>query len=212
MLITIEGIDGSGKTSLCRELTSSLRKDFFPQHQVVNWSVPGGANGTMLGDRIRQILLDVKGLTEASKALLLAAEHHNLYILFKVTSTSTDFVLTDRSHYSMFAYQGASGLDADWLKSILGPVSSSIPDLFVLLDVSPAVATRRCENRIGGRDSIEQGYKIAYLEQVRQNYLRITAELPPEKVIVLDTESLSPLEMVNITRQKIQDLRDLGSD
>src|SRR5207253_5726023 len=140
-LIAFEGGEGSGKSTQAARLAHRLG--------AVLTSEPGG---TAVGARIRGIVLDpgVTFLDARAEALLMAADRaqHVAEVVEPALAAGTD-VVTDRLVGSSLAYQGyGRGLDVDQLRRLSMEAAGAVePDLVILLDVSPAVAAERLQDR-----------------------------------------------------------------
>ncbi len=173
MLISFEGIDGSGKTTLSKKLHEYLKSS---GHRTSLYREPGG---TDLSEKLREILISTDMvpkaellLFEASRAELVAER-----ILRDLRSGFT--VIVDRFTDSTLAYQGyGRGLDLSFIEELNRFVSEGLePDLTLLLDVDPRLAMER----LRGRTKFED---LSFLERVREGYLRI-AEKNPHRVVVV---------------------------
>lgn len=174
--IALEGVDGSGKTTVGRavveRLVGSGEKAIFVRE-------PGG---TAVGEAVRGLLLDSDSLDDWAEVFLFAAQRAELaqQVIAPALEAGT-WVVSDRSYYSSLAYQGgARGLGVDSVRAInetgLGGV---IPDHVFLLDVDPDLALSRQEkpDRIG-REGVE------FQTAVRTCYLELAEA--EEKMVVID--------------------------
>ena len=176
-LITVEGIDGAGKTSLVEGLWAAM-----PDAVVLR--EPGGVE---LSERIRGLVKDPQLTVSArAEALLYAAARAQLVEerLRPLLEAGTT-VLLDRFVDSSLAYQGVGrGLGVDWVRSInrLGIV----PDRTLLLRLDPAVA----RSRLTGRGEAEDRLELAgapFFEAVARAYDELAAA-EPRRFVVLDAE------------------------
>lgn len=151
LFVALEGPDGSGKTTQAARLAAWLGS---VGREVVACREPGG---TALGERLRSILLDRSELTIGMRAEMLLFMSSRAQLVEEVIRPALDrgaVVVVDRFLLSTVVYQGYSGgLDVDQLWQIgLMATSGLLPDLTLVIDVSPEVA----KSRIGkGRDRIE---------------------------------------------------------
>ncbi|WP_298682656.1 dTMP kinase [uncultured Methanomethylovorans sp.] len=174
-LITLEGIDGSGKSTICRLLQDEKRFSgcVFTREPTTSW----------LGDAVNRALRsDTDHIAELMLFLADHADHISRLIRPSLESGSN--VLSDRYSASRCAYQGATlaGLfdePLDWVRSLHKGWTID-PDLILLFDIDPLVAVKRCGDR-GERSKFE---KIEFLNKVRSNYLRLAAEEPSRFVVV----------------------------
>ena len=166
LLIALEGPDGSGKTTQASRLTSWLRTF---HHDVVACRDPGG---TELGERLRPILMDRTSTPISMRSEMLLYMASRAQLVEEIITPAIGrgaIVVTDRYLLSNVVYQGYAGglFSEDIWKVGLVATAGILPDLTLLIDVSPDVA----EARIGpARDRIEDrgpGYRV----RVRQGYL-----------------------------------------
>lgn len=180
--ITIEGGDGSGKTTqsglLNEWLVSSGRT-------VLHTREPGGSE---VGVLIRNIVLHHRGdIAPRAEALLYAADRaHHVATVVRPALERGDVVLQDRYLDSSVAYQGAGRvLDAAEVRDLsLWATEGALPDVTVLLDIDPAAARERLDAADKPFDRLE-AEKIEFHTRVRQAYLELAAA-EPERFIVVD--------------------------
>jgi len=163
MLITFEGIDGSGKTTQVKLLRDWLIKRGF--RVLVTEEPTKGLIGKVLEKFMRD-----KEANKKVEALLFAAdraEHTD-----KVIKPNLDkIVICDRYTHSSIAYQTSIGLSRDWVKCL--NKNNLEPDLTIYLDVKPEVALKR----IGKRSLKTIKYeKLEMLSKVRIEYLRMKSK------------------------------------
>ena len=167
IFITMEGIDGSGKTTQARLLRNYFEKKGF---NSVFTKEPGG---TILGKRVREILL-TEEMNPVSEFLLFASdrrEHVEKVILPSLNAGN--ITISDRFHDSSVAYQGyGRGVSLDFInyvhKKILGNL---LPDITFIVDVPPFIGL----GRLGKTDRIEQS-GINFLKKVREGYLEMAGK------------------------------------
>ena len=188
-LITLEGIDGSGKSTVSRLLAHSLGQ-VLPSRRLVFTAEP--TNGEM-GKILRSHLSSASSWPEEiSKAkrmeelFLFMADHADH--LSKVIIPSLQegaVVISDRYADSTAAYQGVtlSGIVPDpveWIRSVSCPWNVT-PDLTIVFTIDPALALKR----IGSRTIAEKFERAEFLKEVDENFRRI-AEIEPERVALVD--------------------------
>lgn len=174
-LITLEGIDGSGKSTICRLLQDEKRFSgcVFTREPTTSW----------LGDAVNRALRsDTDHIAELMLFLADHADHISRLIRPSLENGSN--IISDRYSASRCAYQGVTlaGLfdePLDWIRSLHKGWTID-PDLIVLFDIDPLVAVKRCGDR-GERSKFE---KMEFLKKVRSNYLRLAAEEPSRFVVV----------------------------
>lgn len=187
MFISLEGIDGSGKTTQARRLADSLGSD------TVFVREPGG---TAPGERVRELLKDPKlEMDPLAELLLFCAARAQLVaeVINPAREAGLD-VVCDRFSDSSIAYQGvARGLGADRVESLCDIATGGVwPDLTLFLRLHPEVAAERiaAEGRAADRFE-EEG--LVLQTRVAEAYEEVAAR-HPERVRVVDA-SQSPDEV-----------------
>ena len=170
--ITLEGIDGAGKSTHLAWLA-----DFFRQRKLAV-RVTREPGGTALGEKLRALLLDKNQAMhlETEALLMFAARREHLDKVIVPALENGEWVVCDRFTDATFAYQG-SGRGADWdrLKILEQWLQGSLqPDLTLLFDVAPEVGRKRAGG-IKAPDRFEQE-KDEFFQRVRDGYLRRARE------------------------------------
>lgn len=185
--MVFEGGDGAGKSTQIALLAEALRAE--GAHEVVVTREPGG---TPLGRQVRELLLHGDDVAERAEALLFAADRaHHVATVIRPGLERGAVVVSDRYVDSSIAYQGArDGLPVDDVAGLSRWATDGlVPDLTVLLDVSPQ--TRR-ERRGGGGDRMETAGEDFH-DKVRRGFLDL-AEAEPGRYLVLPADdSVEPL-------------------
>ena len=180
--ITLEGGDGSGKTTQATLLEQWLREQ---GRSVVRTREPGG---TEVGVLIRDIVLHHRGdIAPRAEALLYAADRaHHVATLVRPALERGEVVIQDRYLDSSVAYQGAGRvLDGGEIRDLsLWAAEGALPDVTVLLDVDPATARERLDAADKPFDRLE-AEKSAFHERVRTAFLAL-ADAEPERFLVVD--------------------------
>ena len=180
--ITLEGGDGSGKTTQATLLEQWLREQ---GRSVVRTREPGG---TEVGVLIRDIVLHHRGdIAPRAEALLYAADRaHHIATLVRPALERGEVVIQDRYLDSSVAYQGAGRvLDGGEIRDLsLWAAEGALPDVTVLLDVDPATARERLDAADKPFDRLE-AEKSAFHERVRAAFLAL-ADAEPERFLVVD--------------------------
>jgi dTMP kinase len=180
--ITIEGGEGAGKSSMMTRVA-----DWISQagHQVIRTREPGG---TVLAEKLRDILLDQNNLAlcgQAELLLMFAARAQHLEELIRPTLERGDWVLCDRFTDATWAYQGGGrGLPRENIAVLEKLVHGDLqPDLTLLLDLPVEQGLQRAYER-SQADRFEQE-SVAFFERVREAYLD-RAQAAPERFAVID--------------------------
>jgi dTMP kinase len=181
MFFSFEGIDGSGKSTQARLLADALRARGF---EVVDVREPGG---TVLGEQIRELLLDPESQISPRAELLLfsAARAQLVEAVVRPALNRGAVVIADRLYDSSTAYQGSGrGLaEAGWMKTLHRfATAGRSPSRTYLVDVSPEEAARRRSER--PHDRIEQSDRDFY-SRVRAGY-RGLSRSEADRIVVLD--------------------------
>ena len=183
LFITLEGIEGSGKSTQIRYLGEVLTQ---AGHRVLQTREPGG---TTTAEAIRHILLAASShepVTPQTEALLILAARcqHVTQLIMPALKRGT-VVLCDRFSDSTFAYQGfARGLDLQWLRAANKVATGGLtPDFTVVLDlpVSVGLARRRAER--GQQNRLDRETE-RFHRKVRRGFLALAAEEPGRMTIV----------------------------
>ena len=188
--ITVEGIEGCGKSTLVAALAERLRAS---GKETIVTREPGG---TPVGDAIRDVFLQpglaVAPLTEA--LLINAARAQHVLDLIDPALRRGAIVLCDRFFDSTLAYQGyGRGIDLKFLRELCDTATGGlVPDLTFLLDIPVAVSRERVTARDAGAGDRMEREGTDFYEWVRRGYLDlaqasrrfkvIDATKPPEDV------------------------------
>ena len=177
--ISLEGVDGSGKSTQAAMLADALRDR---GHDVIAVREPGG---TALGEDIRDIVLGPDAMSPWAEALLFAAARAQLVAdVVRPALEAGRWVVADRFLDSSLAYQGtARGLGIDQVVQVNAPgIGGCMPDLTVILDIVPSSAS----DRRAGRASVDriEGEGEALQEAVAEGY-REVARLFPDRIALI---------------------------
>ena len=188
--ITVEGIEGAGKSSNIAYLGDLLTA---AGKRVIHTREPGG---TPLGEELRGLLLGHRhdGMAADTELLLMfAARAEHLARVIRPALAAGDWVLCDRFTDATFAYQGGGrGIPRERIAALEQWVQGALqPDLTLLLDVPPALGLRRAGQR-SDPDRFER-QQVAFFAAVREAYLAI-ASAEPHRVRIID--ATRPLDEV----------------
>ncbi|MBI4354615.1 MAG: dTMP kinase [Candidatus Omnitrophica bacterium] len=179
-VITLEGPEGSGKSSQARWLVQALRRG---GRRVVFVHDPGT---TSLGKCLRNVLLHERltAISPMSEALLCIAGRVQLVEeRIRPALARGAVVVCDRFHDSTMAYQGYGGrLNIAWLNRLgREAINGLMPDLTILLDLPPAKGLQRVKGR---KDRMERK-ALTFHQRVRRGFLSL-AHREPRRFLVLD--------------------------
>ena len=183
--ITFEGIDGSGKSTQLRMLTSEL---LVRGLSVLPTMEPGG---TPLGRRLREAFLETEeNVAPLAELLLFAADRaQHVNFLVKPALEEGKIVVSDRYSDATFAYQGAGrGFPEATVNQIIELATSGLkPDLTLFFDLPIERALSRTNNRndTGERKNRMDKETAGFYERVREAYLKISED-EPERFRVID--------------------------
>ena len=179
--ITVEGIDGAGKSTHLAWLTA------FLQARGIKLCATREPGGTPLGEKLRGLLLDKDQPMhlETETLLMFAARREHIDKVIEPALARGEWVLCDRFTDATFAYQGAGrGVDAGKLATLEQWVQGALqPVLTIVFDLPPAVGRARAGS-IKVPDRFERESE-AFFERVREGYLQ-RARSAPQRVRVVD--------------------------
>lgn len=195
--VTLEGIDGSGKSTVLNRLAEALADKGYP---VVATREPGG---TAVGRAVRAVLLDVEsaGMSPLCEAFLYAADRaQHVAEVIRPALEAGRLVLCDRFTDSTLVYQGAArGLDMEWLEAVCSRAAGGlVPDRTLLLDTTveeglKRLARRRTAQGSGRYEARFDEETIAFHRRVYAGYMAL-AEANKERFIIIDASR--PVEEV----------------
>lgn len=194
--ITLEGIDGAGKTTHLEWIVRFLKGKGV---DVQSTREPGG---TPLGERVRDLVLHSNGglNAETETLLMFAARREHIEKVIEPALAKGTWVVCDRFTDATFAYQAAgSGVSWSKVEQLEQWVQEGLtPDATVLLDVSPEVGLARAGR--GKRPDRFESEQLEFYERVRQAYLE-RARAAPGRVSVVDASR--PLADIHKELEKI---------
>jgi dTMP kinase len=202
--ITFEGLDGSGKTTQIRRLTTTLEAE---GHKVVGLRQPGG---TALGDRIRSILLDSKSeatfgpiAPAAEMALMFADRAQSIAEIILPALDAGSIVLCDRYTDSSEAYQGGGRqLGSERILAMHAAACDNLqPDLTILLlpplDISlrrARLRNRRAVERKGTDENRFERESDDFYRRIYEKYEEIAVREPQRVIVIRDDATLDEIQ------------------
>ena len=186
MFISLEGIEGAGKSSIGRFIVDLLRDH---GRQVLATREPGG---TKLGEKIRQLLLTSSNeviCANTELLLMFAARLQNVEHIIKPALDNNKIVVCDRFTDSSYAYQGGGrGIKKEIIKNLETQLLSNFrPVLTLLLNLPVAIGLARSRRRQLDLPTVDrfESQTDAFFQAVRESYLSI-ARAEPERVKIID--------------------------
>lgn len=205
MFVTIEGPEGSGKSSVTKEVVKRLEEEGF---EVVLTREPGG---TPIAEQIRNVILDKANtaMDPMTEAMLYAASRRQ-HLVEKVWPLSKEgkIIISDRFLDSSLAYQGgARGLGIDKILALNQYATDGYyPELTLLFDVDPRIGLARIAANKGREVNRLDLEKIDFHDSVRKTFLDLAKRFP-DRYVVLDASK--PFNQVvedayNAVKEKLQ--------
>ena len=172
-LITLEGIDGTGKSSIAKMLKKSFPEAFFTREPTHSW----------IGKAVKRSI-ESDGDPLAELFLFVADHAEHIAKVIRPALAEGKNVFSDRYSDSRYAYQGVTLSDdfddaVAWVQG-LHRGWTVVPDMTILFTIDPAVAVSRCGVR-GEKTKFE---KLEFLKKVQDNFLRLAREEPRRFVII----------------------------
>jgi dTMP kinase len=195
VLVTLEGIDGSGKTTAFQKIAQELNKTFPERHFVFTAEPTPGPAGKILRkvhltERQSPNAKEISDVRIMEEMLLFMADHANHLAELVIPSLRKGgVVISDRYSDSTAAYQGVTlrGVVPDpvkWIRELLRPWNV-VPDLTLLFLLDSHIAAKRIMSRSLADSSIEKFEKEAFLREVDGNF-KLLAKLEPGRFVVID--------------------------
>jgi dTMP kinase len=186
LFISLEGIDGSGKSTQARRLADHMRAR---GRDPVLTREPGGAPGA---EEIRRLLVEgdpARWSPETEILLFTAARRDHLERTIRPALEAGRDVVTDRFADSTRVYQGATRGDLRGLVDAIHAAAIGVePDLTLILDMDPGVALGRGLARRSGEDRFEE-FGLPFQEKLRAGFLALAAEARARCVVIDASEA-----------------------
>lgn len=182
--ITLEGIEGAGKSTLAAALGEWLGG------QGIRGRLTREPGGTPLAERVRAIVLERGGESVSAPAetlLMFAARAIHLENLIRPALARGEWVICDRFTDATRAYQGfGRGMRLEWIEQLAGAVHGDLqPDCTLLLDLPVEVGLTRARTRSGAAADRFEAERAEFFERVRAGYLAL-AKREPQRIVVMD--------------------------
>ncbi len=204
LFITLEGIDGSGKSSIMEEIKKYLNT------QNMEFVVTRDPGGTNIADKIRTVILDPKNteMNDKTEAMLYAASRCQMFHeVIEPALAAGKVVLTDRYIDSSIVYQGIGrGLGIDKILELNSFVTHRMPDLTIFIDVSPDITLPRIAKNRDQLDRLET-QDISFYHNVYNAYKEV-ASLFKNRIKVVNGNQ--PLEnLINDCLSLIKEIKNV---
>jgi dTMP kinase len=198
VFITLEGVEGAGKSTMLKCVITALTKAQIP---YVKTREPGG---TQLAEKIRHILLDPSDEPMSSDTellLMFASRAQHIHEIILPALRAGKWVISDRFTDATYAYQGGGrGISTariaqmeDWVQGDLRP------DCTLLLDLPVEIGMERISKRKAGHDRIEKE-QYEFFERVRNAYLQRAQQSVNQYKII---DAAQPISMV---KRQVRDI------
>ncbi|MDC0931372.1 dTMP kinase [Methylophilaceae bacterium] len=180
--ITLEGVDGAGKTTHIEFIKKYLSE------LNINYLITREPGGTALGEKLRDILLNDEMNPQTETMLMFAARNEHIDKVIRPNLMKGTLVISDRFTDATYAYQaGGKGVKDEKIDILKKWVQEGLrPDLTFLFDLSVEVSIERL-NKTRKLDKFERENK-SFHKKIREKYL-ILAESSPERFCVLNSEA-----------------------
>lgn len=198
MFITLEGVDGAGKSSFLPWIEQRLRAS---GKDVLLTREPGG---TPIGEQLRNLLLQTPSTSVTEVLLMFAARKEHIEQVIAPGLAAGRWVLCDRFTDATYAYQGAGrGIDLEHISALERWIQGDLqPDLTILFDLPVEVArARSAAARSPDRFEAE---RLDFFARVREGYLR-RARGYPDRFRIVDASQ--PMDAVKDQLARIEVLR-----
>jgi len=196
--VTLEGIEGVGKTTIIKYIANLLNEKNI---QFIQSCEPGG---TKFGDEIRNLLLekndyDISGNTELLLLTASRLEHINTIIR---PALETKWVLCDRYIDATYAYQGyGRGISLEMIDNTTNAINAPMPDLTILLDADADIALTRAKER--SKPDRFESESIEFFNKVRKGYLD-RAKNDSDRIKIIDSNKNLESVMESVKKRIIQ--------
>ena len=186
--ITFEGVDGAGKSTHLEWFADTLRK------RGIDLLVTREPGGTLLGERLREILLNQPMHAETEAMLMFAARREHVEQVIRPALHRGTWVISDRFSDASFAYQGGGrGVPLAKLEQLEQWVHGDLqPHLTILFDIPIEIARQRLSNNVS-LDRFEQE-RGEFFERVRQAYLARVAKNPQRFAVIHAEKTMSEVQ------------------
>ncbi|WP_339048458.1 dTMP kinase [Candidatus Mesenet endosymbiont of Phosphuga atrata] len=197
MFITIEGIDGSGKTTASNFLAGHLQS-IYGKEKVILTREPGGTN---FAEDIRKLLLKSDQIDPIAELLLFTSmRKEHVEKLIRPALKEKKIVICDRFIHSTIAYQGYGyGIDIKIIKELHEIAEIPYPDITFILDVEVSVGLQRAAHK-----NKYEKMGIDFYNKVKDGFYDIALSDPNRCYIIKSNSDLSYQQILTILKKKLE--------
>lgn len=188
MFITLEGIEGAGKSTAAQFLIS------FLEENKISCLLTREPGGTLLGETLREQLLNYPMHSDAELLLMFAARAEHWHHKIKSALQQNQWVICDRYIDSSYAYQGAGrGIEINKISALENTFfKDAQPDLTFVFDLSPEIGLQRAEKR-GKLNRFEQE-ALDFHQRIRESFLQRAQQFPQRFQIIDASLSIEQIQ------------------
>ena len=202
IFITVEGIDGSGKSTQSERIAEWLEKR--TGLKTIKTFEPGG---WAEGKKLREFILNSKNFCAMSELLLFLAdraEHVNKVIIPELEANHN--VICERYNESTLAYQsGGHEVEFVLINELIKACRFPEPDVKILFDINPEIAFKRVRSRNSNNNDKFEAEGLLFMKKVADFY-NFLAEKQPEKFIKISCDNLNENEVFHAVTEKLEAL------
>ncbi len=196
--ITLEGIDGAGKSTHI----NFIKKYFIDKK--LNYFFTREPGGTVLGEKLREILLHDQMKAETESLLMFAARNEHVYEVIKPNLNKGVNVISDRFTDATYAYQsGGKNVKIEKITILKDWVHKDLkPDLTLLFDLPVEISLSRLK-KDGNLDKFESE-KQAFHKKIRNSYLALAKNEPKRFKVINSNQNINSIEQeINLILDKL---------
>lgn len=205
LFITIEGGDGTGKTTVMNKVVELLEKE---KYDIVRTREPGGTN---IGNQIREVILNKEntGITGMCETMLFAADRvQHVEEVIIPNCKEGKIVISDRFFDSNLVYQGiihGYGIDNVYNLNMIA-TKGIVPDLTLLFDLDPIEGQKRIASNKDREVNRLDLKSLEYHQKIREAYLEVAKKFPNRIIIVDASRKVEEIvaEVYQIIKNKIE--------
>jgi dTMP kinase len=196
--ITLEGVDGAGKSTHI----NFIKKYFIDKN--LNYFFTREPGGTVLGEKLREILLHDQMKAETESLLMFAARNEHVYEIIKPNLNKGINVISDRFTDATYAYQsGGKNVKIEKITILKNWVHKDLkPDLTLLFDLPVEISLSRLK-KDGNLDKFESE-KQDFHKKIRNSYLALAKNEPKRFKVINSNQNINSIEQeINLILDKL---------